>query len=72
MNLPNILRDAVTLVRKENRQCGFILLERWQNATDTLGIQDVFPSHRLPVKLSVTVKTGLDELRKTEAQLVVR
>jgi hypothetical protein len=46
-----------------------MLLERRKNASDTLGIQGVFPSHRL----SVAVKTGLDgELRKTEMQLMVR
>lgn len=45
--------------RKENRQCGFILPEHRKNASDTLGRQDLLPSHQLPVKPSVTVKTGL-------------
>jgi len=45
-----------------------MLLERRKNASDTLGIQDFFPSHQLPVELSVTVKTGLDgQLRKRVA-----
>ena len=50
-----------------------MLLERGKNASDTLGIQDLFPSHQLPVELSVTVKTGLVvQLRKTKVQLMVR
>jgi len=50
-----------------------MLLERRKNASDTLGIQDFFPSHQLPVELSATVKTGLGgQLRKTEVQLMVR
>jgi hypothetical protein len=49
-----------------------MLLERRKNASDTLGIQDFFPSHQLPVELSVTVKTGLDgQLRNSEVQLMV-
>jgi hypothetical protein len=58
--------------KKENRQCGLILLKQRKNASDTLGRQELFPSHQLPVKPSVTVKTGLeDKLRKAVVRVIV-
>jgi hypothetical protein len=49
-----------------------MLPKQRKNASDTLGRQDLFPSHQLSVKLSVTVKTGLDEkLRRAEVRVIV-
>jgi hypothetical protein len=49
----------VTLVKREKEPAVGVHITGAKNASDTLGRQDLLPSHQLPVKPSVTVKTGL-------------